>query len=51
MIVTATYRFVVEPIAKLLDADGLRLLPEPEEDADGQFTGGWLPAYICARGR
>ena len=41
VIVTATYRFVVEPIAKLLDADGL-IAAEPEEDADGQFTGGWL---------
>ena len=49
MIVTATYRFVVEPIAKLLDADGL-IAAEPEEDADGQFTGGWL-RHTFAQGK
>lgn len=49
VIVTATYRFVVEPIAKLLDADGL-IAAEPEEDADGQFTGGWL-RHTFAQGK
>ncbi len=41
VIVTATYRFVVEPIAELFEADGL-IAAQPEEDANGEFTGGWI---------
>lgn len=41
VIVTATYRFVVEPIAKLFNADGL-IAAEPEEGPDREFTGRWL---------
>ncbi len=41
VIVTATYRFVVEPIAKLFGADTL-IAAEPDEDENGEFTGKWL---------
>lgn len=41
VIVTASYRFFAGEIAKLFDADGL-IAAEPEENDEGQFTGGWL---------
>jgi HAD superfamily hydrolase (TIGR01490 family) len=41
VIVTATHRFPVEPIARYFQVDKL-ICSEPEEDAQGEFTGGWL---------
>lgn len=41
VMVTATHRFPVEPIAKLFHMDDL-ICSEPEEDEKGEFTGGWI---------
>ncbi|MCD8339080.1 MAG: haloacid dehalogenase-like hydrolase [Burkholderiales bacterium] len=40
VLVTATYRFVVEPIAKLFGLDDI-ICAEPVRNLDGEFTGRW----------
>lgn len=47
---TGTHSFVTGPIAALFGIDHL-LAVRPQQGADGEFTGGWLPPHTYQQGK
>lgn len=46
--ITASYRYAVEPIAELFGIRDL-ICAEPDEKPDGEFTGRWISENFAAQ--